>query len=381
MADRAEQTHYTVLGVEVDASDKDIKKAYRKLAIAHHPDKDRSEGAVERFHDIQAAYDVLSDPVRRLRYDEALASGGSDDVEDANPNRATPLMLAGQEGDMPQVTSMLAGSGVRVDEGDAFDRTALMYAASTGQAEVVETLLRAKASIDLRDSEGMTPFLFAAGGRKRILELSPGTMKSLRVLLEAGSDVNTSSIRGLTALSLACKAGSPTVTSFLLSRNANPDQDVSGNSLSPLCSAAHRGHVKIMELLLAGRADPNKADGDGETALMTASGAGHDAAVSLLISFGADARAFMHDGVSALLCVVEEFADGRVERGPTEKIVKLLLSKHAEPIASSIDGRTPLKLAARKKGAVWLEDILSEAAARKSSTCKDCLAGFKIMFS
>lgn len=55
--------YYKILGVEKDASDADIKKAYRKLAIIHHPDKNPDdEQAAERFKDIGEAYETLSDP-------------------------------------------------------------------------------------------------------------------------------------------------------------------------------------------------------------------------------------------------------------------------------------------------------------------------------
>ncbi|NP_956338.1 dnaJ homolog subfamily C member 21 [Danio rerio] len=73
--------HYEVLGVKRDASDDDLKKAYRKLALKWHPDKnlDNAEDAAEQFKLIQAAYDVLSDPQERAWYDnhrEALLKGG-----------------------------------------------------------------------------------------------------------------------------------------------------------------------------------------------------------------------------------------------------------------------------------------------------------------
>jgi DnaJ homolog subfamily C member 7 len=54
--------YYKLLGVEKDASDHEIKRAYRKLAIVHHPDKNPGdEAAAERFKDIGEAYETLSD--------------------------------------------------------------------------------------------------------------------------------------------------------------------------------------------------------------------------------------------------------------------------------------------------------------------------------
>ena len=55
-----------MLGVSKDASQQDIKKAYRKLAMKHHPDKGGDE---QQFKQIQAAYSVLSDPDKRAQYD------------------------------------------------------------------------------------------------------------------------------------------------------------------------------------------------------------------------------------------------------------------------------------------------------------------------
>jgi curved DNA-binding protein len=65
----AERDFYEILGVARSASQDEIQRAYRKLARTHHPDLNQEPGAEERFKDISEAYDVLSDPQTRRRYD------------------------------------------------------------------------------------------------------------------------------------------------------------------------------------------------------------------------------------------------------------------------------------------------------------------------
>jgi curved DNA-binding protein len=63
--------YYKTLGVDRKASEEDIKRAYRKLALQYHPDKNPGDTkAEERFKEINEAYQVLSDPAKRARYDQ-----------------------------------------------------------------------------------------------------------------------------------------------------------------------------------------------------------------------------------------------------------------------------------------------------------------------
>lgn len=62
--------YYELLGVEKDVNDDDLKKAHRRLAMRYHPDKCSEEGAAEKFQEIQAAYDVLSNAEKRQIYDK-----------------------------------------------------------------------------------------------------------------------------------------------------------------------------------------------------------------------------------------------------------------------------------------------------------------------
>ncbi|MDR0749884.1 MAG: DnaJ domain-containing protein, partial [Tannerellaceae bacterium] len=76
--------YYEVLGVGKSATAEEIKKAYRKKAIEYHPDKNPgNKEAEEKFKEAAEAYDVLSDPQKRQRYDQfghagvgGAASGG-----------------------------------------------------------------------------------------------------------------------------------------------------------------------------------------------------------------------------------------------------------------------------------------------------------------
>jgi DnaJ-class molecular chaperone len=72
-----ETEYYDILGVKPDASDDEIKKAYRKLAVKEHPDKNQNnlEEATKKFQGISEAFSVLSDPEKRQMYDMAGKSG------------------------------------------------------------------------------------------------------------------------------------------------------------------------------------------------------------------------------------------------------------------------------------------------------------------
>lgn len=72
--------YYQLLGLKRTATDREIKKAFRKLAVQYHPDKNKSKDAEEKFREIADAYGVLSDPEKRKKYDQfghsAFENGG-----------------------------------------------------------------------------------------------------------------------------------------------------------------------------------------------------------------------------------------------------------------------------------------------------------------
>lgn len=62
--------YYSVLGVSNDSNEEEIRKAYKRLALRYHPDKNSDADAEDKFKQIAQAYDVLTDPEKRNIYDQ-----------------------------------------------------------------------------------------------------------------------------------------------------------------------------------------------------------------------------------------------------------------------------------------------------------------------
>jgi DnaJ-class molecular chaperone len=120
--------HYEVLGVAKNASEADVKKAYRKLARQYHPDRNPGDKtAAAKFKEVQDAYDVLSDKSKRAQYDQfgfagpGTGPGGGFHWGQGGPQFNAHTFEAGDLGDILRQFGM-GGGGADVE--DVFSRGA-----------------------------------------------------------------------------------------------------------------------------------------------------------------------------------------------------------------------------------------------------------------
>ena len=95
--------YYDVLGVSRNADDKEIKKAYRKLAKLYHPDTNPgNKAAEEKFKEVNEAYSVLSDPKKRKMYDQFGSAASAASAEAALTETAASIHFIFQA-EMPRI--------------------------------------------------------------------------------------------------------------------------------------------------------------------------------------------------------------------------------------------------------------------------------------
>jgi curved DNA-binding protein len=183
---------YSVLGVSRDASADDIQRAYRKLARTYHPDVNKDPAAEERFKQISEAYDVLSDPSTRQRYD-AFGADFRRVPEDADPatwGRARAGSAGGRsssqsrssqswEEGFPEGVRFSTGSAEGIDLDDLFGG---MFGGGRGRRSSWGSMAGPDQEVEL---ELTVEEAYRGGTRKLTLE-GPGGVRTMDVKIPAG---------------------------------------------------------------------------------------------------------------------------------------------------------------------------------------------------
>lgn len=104
--------YYEVLGVDKGAEEKEIKRAYRRLALKYHPDKNQEADASDRFKEVSEAYAVLSDPDKRRRYDQFGHAGIDERYSQEDIFRGVDFSEIFGEGGLGDIFSQIFGGGM-----------------------------------------------------------------------------------------------------------------------------------------------------------------------------------------------------------------------------------------------------------------------------
>lgn len=204
---RHKMTHYDTLGIERDATDQQVRAAFRELALKYHPDKFTGEAratAEENFQSITEAFNVLSHPSSRDKYDIEISKGT--DVKKMDPREISRRLAAKgsqclREGSAAEALENLKSA---IDHDDENSRAHYFYALTLARvpSKVRDALRHMERASALEPSNGAMKaeaagLALAAGMKSRAarlaeeaLALDPTSAKASEVMSQASSDEN-----------------------------------------------------------------------------------------------------------------------------------------------------------------------------------------------
>ncbi len=269
----------------------------------------------------------------------------------------TPLHEAVEEGNA-EIVQILVDAGADIEAEGFMDQTPLSLAAEEGASEILQILLGQSA--DNGTQEGEDKQAPAIGSEALFTAIEKGDVETVRLLVEAGADVNAAEgFGGNTPLHEAVKKGDVEIVKILVAAGA--DVNAEGYfDRTPLTLATEEGATEILQILLGTGPDADTSVGGedkeaastpsvGSEALYSAIEKGNVEMVRILVEAGADINAA--DGFGGNTPLHEA-----VEQGDAE-IVRILVAAGADVHAEGYFDRTPLTLAA-EEGATEILQIL-----------------------
>jgi len=190
--------YYKALGVEKTATPAEIKKAYRTLANKYHPDKNRGDkSAEERFKVISEANEVLSDPVKRKKYDQFGADWKLYEEAGAQPGGFDWSKYASGRGEQTHRTSTHETNAMFTDEGvnDLFE---MLFGQRTGQRRGRQSIvikgedIETETTLSLEEAYHGTTRLIRLNGQTIKVTIKPGIadQQVLRIAGKGGGGSN-----------------------------------------------------------------------------------------------------------------------------------------------------------------------------------------------
>jgi curved DNA-binding protein len=170
---------YTVLGVGKTSSEEEIKKAYRKLAVKYHPDKNAgSKEAEEKFKEINDAYEVLSDPGKRKKYDRFGENWNRVGEEQQGGNYQRRSSTGSQHHGFDGDSSDFFGG-----DGDYSDLFGSFFGGQNRGGRSRARDIRGSIAVSLEDAFQGNAKVFEVNGEKIRIQLKPGAYDGLEIKL------------------------------------------------------------------------------------------------------------------------------------------------------------------------------------------------------
>ena len=143
---------YEVLGIAREATDDDIKKAYRRLARELHPDVNADPRSEERFKEVAGAYEILSDPHKRRQYDAFGSTGGPGvggftDIQDKGPFKSWKHTHFFEEG-AAEIEGLRSESKIKLHQRGTWVRDVVEYTMPMGAAGALAHQLFARRQLE-----------------------------------------------------------------------------------------------------------------------------------------------------------------------------------------------------------------------------------------
>ncbi len=305
----------------------------------------------------------------------------------ADPNHGSPIITTAVRCRNLEILNLLIAAGVNLDTADHKGYTALSYASSAGQIELVKALLNGGAQANLGNHDEVPLHLAAENDYPEVVKTlldggadvnkamttgeTPLFIASERgltdmagLLIERGADVNKATNKGATPLYIAACMGRDRMTRMLIGDGADTEiTDNLGNTA--LSKAACHGRLSTVRLLLEAGADPTNANGEGYEPLHTAASLNHLEVVSELVTKGVGVDAVTRDGSTPLHIASER---AHVE------VIQILLEGLASIDKAADNGETPLIRASFQGHLEVVKLLLERGAAVDRDTNEGCTA-------
>lgn len=272
-------------------------------------------------------------------------------------SKTSPLMIAVKKNQLDVITYLLRQKNIDIEKKDIYSNTPLYYAATNGNEEIFNELVKAGANINQTNSDNKTALQIAVIENKlpiinRLIELQAdlnhqdnagntalmvATTKNnksiVRALIDAKADLNKQDNNGYTALIIAVLNNFQNLALKLIKAGADLNKQNNAGE-TPLMLATIKNNELLVSALIAAKADVNKQDKNGYTALIFAAYNNFDNIALKLIETGADVNTQNNKGETPLMWATYK---------NNESIVSALIAAGANPYLANSNNRTALQ--------------------------------------